>query len=267
MDKQTKLNNMWKVMPSMGKEQLMKELQLLQVSVSYDEIVKLLSQTYNDLQVADHIFEVCKIDDSKSQYPKEFVDEAITKIARDETFGFVHYGVISQDLQSLHELFLSENVLLNGKRTAFTQFFAMCKRFQLDHFDALVYTVNDSLDMGKEMLQFLNLLQKKENIECHREATQFVDRFFQIFAQVNPWLEEQLQYAQATSYIAMKSAKGEKLFQAMLKQVPDETEVIYRYGLAYQKSDPKRMRSVYEKYRKQMREDSEFYCKIQRLMA
>lgn len=266
MSKEDKLKAMWRDLPTMDQEEIMKQLRKLHVEISYDEIVQRLATTYDDLQVADAIFETYPVDDTNSPYPKEFVDEAITKIARIESFPFTHYGILSQDILELHEVLCSDEQRCHRLQELFTKLFQLCKRFKLDNFDNLVYTINDSCDMGKEFLHYLSLLQKQDTMEAHRQVTQMVDRFFQVFAQMNPFIEEQISYHQATSYIAMKSSKGEKMFVALMKEVPDTTEVVYRYGMSYYKMDKKRTKTIFERYRKELHKDSEFYDKIQKIL-
>lgn len=266
MRKEDKIKAMWNDIASMNQEEIMKQLRLMKVDMSYDEIVQRLALTYDDLQVADAIFERYPVDDSASIYPKEFVDEAITKIARIESFPFTHYGILSQDILELHTTWIPEQHRILRLEEIFTKLFQLCKRFKLDNFDNLVYTVNDQCDMGKEFLDFLNLLQNQKTTEAHRLVIQSVDRFFQVFAQTNPYIEEQISYYQARSYIALTSAKGEKLFISLMKQVPDTTEVIYQYGMSYYELDKKRTRTIFERYRKEMRKDSDFYEKIQKVL-
>lgn len=260
MDKQAKLKKMWKNLPSMTNKEMMEELKLLGVKQSYEEIVQALSKTYDDLQVADHIFETCTIDDAKSQYPKEFVDEAVLKIAQQEDFGFQHYGVITQNIQALQDPFLSKELIYERSKVYFQQFLSLCKKFKVDNFDAFVYTINDQFDMGKAVLSYLSFLQEQHR--DHREVAQYIDRFFQIFTQVNAWLDEQLQFLQASSLIALKSSKGEKMFQSFIQNFVDVTECIYRYMLAYTSIDKKKMLGIYERNRKLLQKDSEFYDKV-----
>lgn len=265
MSKDEKLKLMWKDLPSMTKEELMKQLEILHVGASYEDICAQLAETYNDLSVADALFETYPIDDKDSIYPKEFVDEAVTKIAHMENFSFTHYGIISEGLYELHGVMMSDMQRMEKMQDYIHRFFHLCKHFKLDNFDSLVYTIHDDLDMAKEILTYTTLLQKVNTKESHREVVQTVDRFFQIFAQMNPWIEEQLSYQQAASYIALKSSKGEKMFQSMLKEYPDTTEVIYRYGMSFYTIDKKRTKSIFERYRKQMQKDSDFYTEIQKV--
>lgn len=266
MSKQEKLKAMYQDLPKMDQAEIMRQLQILKVDMPYDEIVQRLAATYDDLQVADAIFEGYPVDDTNSPYPKEFVDEAITRIAREEAFSFTHYGIISQDLIDLHDVLLSDEQRSKRMHELFTQLFQLCKRFKLDNFDNLVYTINDQCDMGKEFIAYLTCLQKLNTMEAHRQVTQMADRFFQIFAQMNPYIEEQVSYRQAASYIAMKSSKGEKMFLSLMKEVPDTTEVIYHYGMSYYTIDKKRTKTIFERYRKELHKDSEYYDKVQRVL-
>lgn len=265
MSKADKLKAMWKALPTMGQEEIMTQLRLLKVEMPYEEIVQRLAATYDDLLVADAIFERYPVDDSQSAYPKEFVDEAVTKIARAESFPFTHYGILSQDIIELDTVLLSDEQRMQRLQDIFTKLFQLCKRFKLDNFDNLVYTINDQCDMGKEFLAYLSLLQKQSTTEAHRQVIQMVDRFFQVFAQMNPYMEEQLSYSQARSYIALKSSKGEKMFITLMKEVPDTTEVVYYYGMSYYHLDKKRTKTIFERYRKELHKDSSYYDKIQKI--
>ena len=59
----------------MSKEELQRHLQLLGCDWSYEAIYESLKKTFNDLQVADAIFDSCIIQDDNSPYPKDFIDE------------------------------------------------------------------------------------------------------------------------------------------------------------------------------------------------
>lgn len=259
-----KLKKMWNDLDAMSEDDLMKELSVLHVDASIEELLQRLALTYNDLAVADWIFDTYPVDDSNSPYPKEFVDEAITKLARFHEFTFTHYGIISQDLQALHDPMLSKRSRIEKKKECFQKFFQLCKKFKLDYFDNVVYTIHDDLDMGIEILQYLNELQARNEKEDHRCVLQTIERFFQTFSKMNPWIEEQLQYEQAESLVVMKSSKGEKLFQQLLEEASDPTEALYRYVDSVQ-TDQKKQASLIKKYHKYIEKDSEYYPKLKAL--
>lgn len=259
MSKQDKLKKMWQDLPSMEKDQIMRELHALNATISYEEIVERLKGTYDDLKVADYIFETYPIDDTKSAYPKEFIDEAITLIARKEQFDFTHYGNISQDITLLKDAMISKTQRDEKYKELFQKLFQLCKKFGLDNYDALIYSINDQVDMGAEFLTYLRSLQKNNTKEDEHEVIRCVDRFLQTFQEMNPYLEEQLHYVQATSYIALRSSKGEKMFLQMMKDFPDKSEVIYHYALAYQKIDAKKMMSILKRFEKEIDKDSDIY--------
>lgn len=266
MNKQDKLKAMWADIDQMSEEQIMVELHKMNVPYSKEVLLEKLGQTFHDLSVADWIFETCAVDDSHSPYPKEFVDEAITRLARLHEFPFTHYGIISQDLYALHAPFITKQDRLQKQKRCFQQLFQLCKRFHLDFFDNVVYVVQDDLDIGKEFLFYLNALQEEDTPQAHREVQQMIERFFQCFAQMNPWMEEQLQLEQAESLVAMKSAKGEKLFQQLIKTCADPDEAIYHYARCYQKKDAKKAKSIVSRYQKEIIKDSEFYAPLQKLL-
>lgn len=261
MTKNEKLKKMWNDIDRMSEEELISELKVLHVTADLSELIKRLSQTYNDLAVADWVFETYPVDDTNSSYPKEFVDEAITKLARLHEFPFTHYGIISQDLQAAYDPMISQAQKIAKRQECIQRFLHMCKKFQLDYFDNVVYTVHDDLDMGKELLQYLNNLQKRNEKEDHRIVLQTIERFFQTFSMMNPWIEEQLQYEQAESLIKMKSSKGEKQFQQLLKQASDPTEALYHYMQSYP-DDRKKQESLRKRYGSYIDKESEFYHKL-----
>lgn len=263
--KQDKLKNMWRDLPAMKKEDIMSHLQGMKVTMSYEEIVEALAKTHDDLSVADRIFSTYQVDDTNSIYPKEFIDEAITKIARMESFAFTHYGLISQDLLALHDVLIPTRTRATNMQELFTKLFQLCKKFHLDNYDALVYSIHDSLDLSKEFLTYLSLLQSFHEADSDHELIRMSDRFLQTFPQMNPWLEEQISYAQASAYIRLKSSRGEKMFQTMLKEYPDSSEVIYRYGSAYASLDQKKMQTIFTRYKNEVDKSSEFCRMIQKL--
>lgn len=266
MADQNKYKKMWRDLDGMEEDVLMKELQNLHVNKTKEEILQKLQETYNDLAVSDWIFATCTVDDSQSDYPKEFVDEAVTRLARLNPFPFTHYGIISQDLFSLQHAMINEDERLQKQGECFQRLFHLCKRFQLTFFDHVVYTIQDELDMGKAFLLYLNQLQKHGQPVDHRLAIQQIERFFQTFDQMNPWIEEQLQYEQAESLIALKSAKGEKLFVKLIKEASDPTEAVYRFAKSYENRDPKRIKNIVSRYQKNITKDGEYYSELMALL-
>lgn len=264
MNKQEKWNRMCLDLEHMDEHALLEELKNMQVTCDAEEIYKRLSKTYNDLEVSDWIFAHYPVDDKKSKYPKEFVDEAITRLAKLHGFSFTHYGVISSSLCALHDPFISDQQRLKGYQEAIEQFLHMCKKFQLDHFDQCVYTIHDGLDMGKEIVTLLDLLHKQGTIAAHHQSIQLIERMFRTFSMMNPWLEEQLSYAQAESLIALRSIKGEKQFQQLMKTASDPNEAMYRYVMCYSK-DKNKQRNLIKRFYKQMDEQSDYAKALKKL--
>ena len=86
-----------------------------------------------------------KIDDTHATFPKAFIDEAVLEIARREDFGFTHYGLISDAILDLMEQG-SEQVAADLLEQ-FRLLFKTAKRFHIDSLEAMMYQVNDGLDM------------------------------------------------------------------------------------------------------------------------
>lgn len=260
MEKQEKWNRMCSDLENMDEHALLEELKNMQVTCDIEEIYERLSKTYNDLDVSDWIFAHYPVDDRQSKYPKEFVDEAITRLAMLHEFPFTHYGIISSRLYALHDPLISDQLRLQGYREVVEQFLHMCKKFHLDHFDQCVYTIHDGLDMGKEIVALLDLLHKQGTDAAHHQAVQLIERMFRTFSIMNPWLEEQLFYAQAENLIALRSGKGEKQFQQLVQTASDPNEAIYRYVMCYPK-DKNKQKNLVKRYQRQMDEQSE-YAKV-----
>lgn len=264
MNKEEKLKRMWQDLDTMDEHTLMEELRRMHVTCTKEEIYERLFKTYNDLEVSDWIFAHDSVDDSNSKYPKEFVDEAITRLALLYDFPFTHYGIISSRLRALHDPFLSEDQRLQGYLEAIEQFLQLCKRFQLNHFDQCVYTIHDGLDMGKECIALLTMLRTRGTAEDHHQVIKLIERMERMFSIMNPWLEEQLSYALAESLIALHSSKGEKQFQALIQTASDPSEAIYRYVMCYKK-DTNKQKHLLKRYRSMIDPTSDYDRKLQRL--
>ncbi len=74
-----------------------------------------------------------------------------------------------------------------------------------------------------------------------------------------------MQYEQGQAYIAMKSKKGEQLYQKLLKTHKDPTEVVLHYALSYLDDDEKKACSILKRYTNKLDPKSESYEEIQAL--
>ena len=143
----------------MRSEEINTYLTELGCTLTCEDIRGRLEATYNDLAVADAIFETQKIDDTHATFPKAFIDEAVLEIARREDFGFTHYGLISDAILDLMEQG-SEQVAADLLEQ-FRLLFKTAKRFHIDSLEAMMYQVNDGLDMIGVVTFLLDLLMEQ----------------------------------------------------------------------------------------------------------
>ena len=86
---------------SMSLEEINAQLKSMGCALRYEQIKKQLANTYNELSIADMIFEAYDI--QPARYPKEFIDEVVLEIAVRENYGFVHYGILSSQIRDIME--------------------------------------------------------------------------------------------------------------------------------------------------------------------
>ena len=146
------------------------------------------------------IFETQKIDDTHATFPKAFIDEAVLEIARREDFGFTHYGLISDAILDLMEQG-SEQVAADLLEQ-FRLLFKTAKRFHIDSLEAMMYQVNDGLDMIGVVTFLLDLLmeQGRRDKEQYRVLIAFVDKFLHVFSKTSDFFRVGMQYEQADVY-------------------------------------------------------------------
>ena len=244
----------------MSKEELQRHLQLLGCDWSYEAIYESLKKTFNDLQVADAIFDSCIIQDDNSPYPKDFIDEAVLEIARRETFSFIHYGIVSRDFVQAMQL-SDDQQRVDALEMNFRKVLKLAKTFSLDSLEGIVYQVNDGVDiisMLAEMLDTMQQLARQEKPYAKRIVA-FVDKYLQIFTKTNTFTKVMLQYEQAQAYLTFNSAKGEQLFLKLLKTHSEPTDVILHYGLAYLDDDEEKTRKIFLRYQNKLDKKSESY--------
>lgn len=249
----------------MRREEIDMHLTKLGCTLTCEDIRKRLQTTYNDLAVADAIFETQTIDDTHALFPKTFIDEAVLEIARREDFDFTHYGLISDAILDVMEQG-SEQVaadLLEQLRLLFKT----AKKFKIDSLEAMMYQVNNGLDMIGVVTLLLDLLmeQGRRDKEQYRVLIAFVDKFLTVFSKTSDFFRVGMQYEQAQAYIALKSKKGEQMFQKLLATHSDVTDVVLHYALAYLDDDEKRARRILERYASRLDKESPAYEEIQEL--
>lgn len=264
-----KIQKMMNDIETMDIDEIMVNLKVLGCTYTYEQLWDQLSQTYNELAVSDHIFETCKIDDSTSPYPKEFIDEALLQIVMRGDFVVDHYGEIIQDIISLMENDMSDKEKMLQLDGVFRRLFKMCRHFKITNFDGMVYQVNDGLDLGSVIIDYLDewMEHAHTNKELYKQLIAFIDKFFQTFTEVNEYLSASLLFEKAQAYVGMKSKKGEQMFLYMLKNYPDKTEVVLHYALSYIDDDEPKALRIIKKYHHVLSEESESYSIINEILA
>ena len=131
----------------------------------------------------------------------------------------------------------------------------------------MMYQVNDGLDMIGVVTFLLDLLmeQGRRDKEQYRVLIAFVDKFLHVFSKTSDFFRVGMQYEQAKAYIALKSKKGEQMFQKLLATHCDVTDVVLHYALAYLDDDEKRTRRLLERYASRLDKESPAYEEIQEL--
>lgn len=256
---------------TMDKEAIMDTLVKMGCGMPYEEIVAKLGKTYNDLSVADEIFNTYQIDDSMQIYPQEFVDLAISEIVkRIEKFPFIHYGVISDEIYELSDAAMDDEEKIAKLEEAFRKFFKLCKTFKLENFDQIQYEVNDGLDLHSVIIDYLDECMEKGRMKdqmYYHKIIDFCTRFMKQFPKVNEYLGYSVRCELATVYVALKDPKGEKMFLESLKNHRDKTEAVLHYGLAYLDDDPKRTIKIFKRYENMLNKESDCYEIIQQIIT
>ncbi len=258
-------NTMAEAISAMSREEIEKQLHALGCELGYDEIKEKLGNTYNDLAVSDMIFETQRIDDSNTAYPKGFIDEAVLEIAKRENYDFTHYGIISDRILDIME---------NGKENAgerlleqFRLLFKTAKKFKAESLEGMSYQVNDGVDMIAVVMFLLDVLMEEgtHNKQAYQTIVSFVDKFLSVFPKTSEFFRVSMQYEQGQAYIAMKSKKGEQLYQNLLKTHKDTTEVVLHYALSYLDKDEKKACSILKRYADKLDSKSESFDEIEAL--
>lgn len=251
----------------MSKEEIERHLQLLGCTWSYEEICKKLGLTFNDLQIADEIFEKCLIDDKNSPYSKTFIDEAILEIVSRETFPFIHYGSILKSLQEHVEIENSE-VKVDTMEQDFRNLLKLANYFHINSIENMMYQVNDGVDIYSllaEMLDAMQIIARNNKDQAHK-IVRFINKFLQVFTNISPFAYTMLKYEQAQAYIALHSTKGDDIFKQLLKTQSDVTDVVLHYCLAYLDDNKKKVKQIYQKYRNLLDKNSDSYSILLEVM-
>lgn len=263
--KKSGFQDMMEAIKTMNREAINEQLLQLGCTLTYEDIYEKLKETYNDLAVADAIFQTQTIDDTATRFPKTFIDEAVLEIARRESFAFTHYGLISDAILDLMEQgseHMAEELLAQ-----FRLLFKTAQKFHMESLEAMMYQVNDGVDMIGVITMLLDQLmeQGRQDTECYRTLVSFVDKFLKVFPKTSAFICVGMQYEQAQAYIALKSKKGEQMFLHLLKTHSDPSDVVLHYALAYLDDDEARSAKILRRYASLLDKESPAYEAIQDL--
>lgn len=252
---------------AMSSTEISKHLKAYGCSLTYDDIYEKLKTTYNDLLIADIIFESDTICDKGMPYPKSFIDEAVFEIASREVFEFTHYGLISSTIATLAAKPEKNDEVFDKIEEQFRKLFKTAKRFRVHSFDTMVYQINDGVDMMGILVDILNTWMEQGRAQNHyyKRIIDFVEKFLVVFPKTNDFSKVTLQYELAQAYLGMKSKKGEQLFLQLLKTHSDPTDVVFHYALAYLDDDEPRAMRILQRYQPILDKRSESYAFIQEL--
>lgn len=250
---------------SMNIEEINHQLSMLGCPLTYDQIKEELKGTYNELSVSDHIFDAFAICDQNSMYETNFIDEAVIEIARRETFGFTHYCILSTRLHELSSKEDSES--LKEMESCFEKLFQLAKKFKLTSLEGMIYDVNDGVNLYAILIDFLSkkMSDVMDGKIKPKAIIDFTERYFRIFTQNSDYLKASILYEQAKAYIMMRSSKGEAIFQNLLQEHSDFTEVVFHYALAYVDDNPKKALRILTQYESKLDQENVNYEMIQEL--
>ena len=149
----------------------------------------------------------------------------------------------------------------------FRLLFKTAKKFKIESLEGMSYQVNDGVDMIAVVTFLLDILMEegRQNKEAYQTIVSFVDKFLSVFPKTSVFFRVNMQYEQGQAYIAMKSKKGEQLYQKLLKTHKDPTEVVLHYALSYLDDDEKKACSILKRYTNKLDPKSESYEEIQAL--
>ncbi len=251
----------------MPKDEIQRHLQNLGCAWSYEDVYKKLCTTFNDLQVADEIFEKFTIDDKNSPYSKTFIDEAVLEIATREEFPFIHYGMILQSLQE-HVEIGNEKAKVDAMENDFRCLLKLANYFHMNSIENMMYQVNDGVDVFSllaEMLDTMQILSRSEKEYANR-IVRFINKFLQVFTNISPFAYTMLKYEQAQAYITLHSTKGDEIFKQLMKTHSDVTDVVLHYGLAYVDDHKEKTKQIYRKYKSLLDVNSDSYQLIKEVI-
>lgn len=250
----------------MPKEEINIQLKDMGSTLLYEDIKERLFHTYNELAIADHIFDTSQIQEKK--YPKDFIDEAVLEIAMRENYGFTHYGIISSQIRDI----MKKNILNSEKIEccckSYRKLCQCAQKFNINAMETMQYQVNDGIDLYMYLMDLLDLMMQEARVDkqMYRKIIDLCEKLLKTFSNSHPFLRASIQYEQAAAYIGIKSKKGEQMFQQLLKTHSDPSDVVLHYALAYLDNQEKRARSILLKYKNLWDEKSDAYDVIQHIL-
>ena len=227
---------------SMSLEEINAQLKSMGCALRYDQIKEQLVHTYNELSIADMIFDTYDIHPAK--YPKEFIDEVVLEIA------------------------IREVEKIKQVAGCYRKLCQTTQKFGIKAIETMQYQVNDGVDLYAYFMSLLDMMMQEgmKQRQIYREIVDLCDKMLKTFPQSHPFLRASMQYEQATAYIKMKSKKGEQIFQTLLKNHLDPCDALLHYALAYLDEDEQRAIRILKKYRNLWDEKSEAFEVIQQLI-
>lgn len=250
----------------MNAQQLSDQLKAMGCGFDYAQLREMLAQTYNDLGVADEVFSRFSI--QEVTYPKAFIDEAILEIAKRENFGFVHYGVLSEQIHVI----INSNEKIAEKLTslelAFRKLCQCANHFDVKALEVMQYQANDGIDVYAILMQTLDLMLQEalKDPTWYQHLIRMTQKILTTFTQSHMYIKAGILYEQATAYIALKSKKGTQLFESLLATHDDPCDVVLHYALAYLEIDEKKAMRILMKYQTYWDEKSDAFEVIQALL-
>ncbi len=272
MDKtkyEVKLDNSFNAIGSMDNDTIIKEFKILGCPLSLEEIQNLLNTNYNELAIGDMIFNTYEIDDTNSKYAKELIDLGLVQIAKNTNdYGFMHYGIFIEEVDKLSTSEISDVEKVKALEQLFNQFFKMCKVFKIDNLDGLLYQVNDGFDLQILYISYLDEVMElaRTDKQYVKMAINFIERFYKQFTQINPLAKFNLDIEYAHALIVSGSSKGNQMFEKLINEYSDKSELIIRYASCYLDVDAKRFNTIIKRYEKHIDKTSEEYALIQEVM-
>lgn len=268
---QLKLDKTLAEIDELNQEQIMEQFKLMGCPLTLEELQTKLKLTYNELSVADWIFETYPIDDTPSPYAKEFIDEGLIQLLRLEPiYGFTHYGLIAESLRMLADAKLGTQEKVKAFEEAFRKLFVLAKKFDLNNFDGMMYQIHDGMDLQALIVDYLDELMelgRTTDKRYYQVLIDFIEKFRKVFKQVNPYFLLALDYELAQALIAKGNKQGEKMFLQLLEQEKDKTDVVLHYALAYLDEDERKAQKIIQRYRSLLDRNSDAYEVIEEMLA